>query len=478
VARGRRSGKGIAQHSDADAIGRARMLTAAWILLALCLVAAAFRQRYLFSPTAMFFAYCALVFPISFLLPTWFSIPSIFFEFPGDEPDGEVWFAYFVVLVSLATFCVFRFGLPVPQVQWPAIEIDTYRVKWFLAFSVPLAVLSGILLINSLGGFDDINGALNAGRAGGLTGQGIPLYVVTMLCPTLMQFWLMGAIQQKSRHAGLLFVCTLLASVMGALLGFRGPAIALVIQTLAIWHLMRGGIHRNTMLAILASAVLVVTVSGLMRNVRNAFDLIESGAIDPSTAAAFAADSAITRVRGVQSFILMRQYVDTHGYDYFMSNLWNTFVGPIPGALIDKGPSLSEVIATNVYGDFFFESGLIRDLYGGVSYTYISEGYWNLGVLGAMVFAGVWGALLRSIEAVRTGVAFTTSQLIVYKAIAGFTLQYVESPQLGINAIVANIVLNVVLMAVLNSRLRFVWSAAPIRRSSAQGMESGEVSTR
>src|SRR6266496_2290594 len=437
-----------------------------WLLLAIVTLYLAWRRRFLLSPTAVFFGYFALVYPISYLISYVFEIRSVFFLRPEEIPTEDIHYALLMVVVGLVSFSVARFFLPVPQIQWKDVRFLPSRLVGAVLFSLAVAAVSAYTLLKQLGGLNRILLELGAIRSGELRGLGPQVYAVTMLVPTVMQFWLMLSLKSGTRNSRPLLILCILSSLMGGAFGFRGPVLALLIQLVCICYFLTAKPTRKQILAGVVLLIPVVILSGVFRAADRApvWTLLEE--MDPSLPSLLA-DEAITRVRGVETLVVMTHAVRRGEYHFFADNLSETALSVVPSFVIEKGISLPEKITTSVYGEYFVRAGIIKDVFGGVAYSMISEGYWNLGWLGVVAISAFAGYILRLIErgagAGRCGIP----QLVLIKAIAGFMPLFIEAPQLGINAICMNLVINFAVLAFLSWRI----SSNPLARMRSCGPE-------
>jgi hypothetical protein len=325
-----------------------------------------------------------------------------------------------------------------------------WRFIVLLPICIVVAAVSMLDLVSTLGGLGRIVSELEAVRGGELIGKGPQVYAVTMLLPTILQWYLVHTIRQGWRGRYFVLALCLASSLLGGLLGFRSPVIALLIQTLVIWYLLTKRPSRRTLLLGLATFLPIVTLAGVARLLVNEASLDVMLTADPQAVFAYLSDTTLTRVRGIEAFSLLKEYVDVNGYGLFLDNIVETAVAVLPSGIFPKPTSLTESIATSVFGASLFEAGIIRDIYGGVSYTFISEGYWNAGYLGVLIYGVLFGLVFKSIEKVELQPTPTNWEIAVYKAVAGFAPILVEAPQLGINAVVVNLFINAALLVALS----------------------------
>jgi hypothetical protein len=194
----------------------------------------------------------------------------------------------------------------------------------------------------------------------------------------------------------------------------------------------------------------VVTLAGVARFLTNEAVINALSDANPELIVAYLADTTLTRVRGLEVFSILMPYVDARQFGFFWGNLSETTLSIVPSLLIEKPISLSEQIATLVYGEYLFGAGIVKDVYGGVSYTFISEGYWNAGFIGVLIYGFAFGLLFRRVERAERTTSPSNLQIVLYKAVAGFVPLLVEAPQLGVNAIVVNVLVNIILLIILS----------------------------
>lgn len=429
------------------------MLYLGWVCLLLVLGYAVARQRYLLSPTSVFLAYSALALPLSYLLAGILNVPSVFYASVTQIPSGSAYAALFATILALAGFYFGRYRFPAIRIHGATRRISRMRLSVLLVCCSVLALACAMQLAYDLGGIARILSELGAVRSGELTGRGAQVYAVTMLLPTVMQWWLICALRDNNPNKRFVFALCLASCFLGGVFGFRGPVVALLLQVMAIWYLFTKRPSRRVLISVLLGLIPLTMVSGILRLTNNevAFETISSA--DTSVILAYLSDTALTRVRGVEAFSILQQYVDSHGFSFFIGNIRETLLSLLPSFLINKPISVTETIATQVFSNYLFNAGIIRDIYGGVSYTYISEGYWNFGYFGVLLYGIAIGAVFKTCESIQRKANPNNVEIALYKAVAGFTLLLVEATQLGINAIVLNLFVNLLIIFILSLRI-------------------------
>ncbi len=411
-----------------------------WIILAFLCVYLMFRQSFLFSPTAIFVGYFGLCCPIGYLISYFFKMPSFFFSDPSAIPPASDAYALFLCYLCLFSFCVGRYLKLIPclRLDFREHQIRSLRLLPLLLVSVIVAVAGALWLNAELGGLGKIFSANSALRSGGLRGLGIGTYAITVLCPTVFQFWLIAALQKKSRWVAYILVACVLSALAGGAFGFRATSAPLEIQTLVIVFAYTGRPSKKSTVFVAFAAVVLAAVSGLLR----IGTLGTLPAAQWTLAAELASNSTITRVRGVEYLVLLTNYVDSHGYHYFGKNITETLLSVVPSVIYPKGISLTEVIGSAVYGPDLYRVGIYHDIYGGISYGIVGEGYWNLGIAGVILISFALGYVLRVAERLLLPGRVSVAGIIIVKAFSAFMINIVEAPQLGVNAICLNLFLN------------------------------------
>lgn len=443
-----------------------------WGALALTMLWLFARQRFWLSPTALFFGYFALVYPISYLISYWLQLPSLLVGSPRQIPADKLDHAFFLACLSLGSFCLFRFSVPtlqlaffapIPRLKWNEIKMIESRLRIAIILSLLVASLAAGYFIQTFGGIRSIVSNLGTIRGGELQGMGLPVYALTYLVPTVMQFWLISSLKHRSKHRRLVLTATIACALFGGLLGFRGPVAILLIETGCVVYLVSGRTNRKQVFYAGLAAAVVATALGVVREASSVIggdlDLIAN--VDLVSLGPLVVGSLVTRTRGVEALVIMTDFVDRGGesdYHYFVENVMETMLAPVPSFVVGTISSLAAVksyplcqrIATIVYGGFLSDAGNIENIYGGVSYGLVAEAYWNLGWPGVVIASGLLGYVLRMVEGARAqrGLLYIT----VYKTFAGSMFMVIEAPQIGLNAICLNLFVALLILSALSFR--------------------------
>lgn len=410
------------------------------------------------SPTGIFFAYYALVFPIPLLVSYYLWIPTAIFDSPRNISQDKLFFAFCQVVVGLASFGVARYTLPIITISWSKRSINRSRLVPLTVVSSIMAAGGGLWVMQRIGGISALTNNLGAVRNGLLRGLGVGTFALTVLPPTVAQFWLMHAYRTKSKYLALILSLCILSTLLGGIFGFRGTIVTLLIQVACVCYLMTGKTYKAQMAILLPILCVGLTILGYLRIVLlekgNTTEALLQG--DSAVLLSTVSDTALTRTRGVELLIVMNDYMAHAGYHLFLDNASETVHTFIPSVIIPKSVSLAEKIAIAVYSPFMMAAGNYSDNYGGVSYTLIAEGEWNLGMAGIVLVCAMAGYALRTIERRDPSVPVSYMQVIWFKTMAGSMVAFIEAPQLGVNGAIITLILNVGILVFLSESIRVI----------------------
>jgi hypothetical protein len=150
----------------------------------------------------------------------------------------------------------------------------------------------------------------------------------------------------------------------------------------------------------------------------------------------------------------MKNHVDRNDYSFFQTNLKESLTINIPKSLYTNKPlSTSEIISTEVYGNYLYRLGIIRKVYGGVAFGILSEGYYNLGITGVIIYGFLTGLILFLFDSIN--IMKSRLNFLIVKALFINILFLVESPQLAINAFIQNLTLSSLIFILISKYRRF-----------------------
>jgi hypothetical protein len=440
-----------------------------WAALAIAMLWLFARQKFWLSPTAIFLGYSALMYPISYLVSWWLQVPSLFFASPRQIAPQKADYAFCLICLHVACFCVARFLIPVPRLaffaplprmRWPEIRIIGSRLGLALAAALLAAAFAALFFLRRFDGIQGMIANLGDIRGGALSGMGVEVYALTYLVPKVMQFWLIYALKTHAKHTRFILLATLGSSLFGGLLGFRSPVAIFLVETGCIWFLLTGRLSRKRLSGFALLALIAAILTGVTREVSSILggnaELIAT--VPLSTLGPLIADSIITRERGIEVLVLMTDFVDREGeshYHYFAENVVDTLLSIVPSFVVAGIPALTALksyplctrITTAVYGGSLLQAGNVQDAYGGVGFGLVSAGYWCLGSFGVALTSSLLGYLLRILEGGRaaTGLLY----LMLYKSVAGSMFVLIEA-QGGINQICINLFVALLILGALS----------------------------
>lgn len=415
-----------------------------WLLPATICVYTFFKQRFLLSPTALFVMYFAVIFPLAYLVSYALDIPSFYVVSPRTIRPDKVFYAFCQAMLSLFAFLAGRYLIPAIRVDWPSVSFVRGRFTLLILSSSALATLGGVIVVHQIGGLSALIENTGEIRSGGLRGLGAATYAVTNLLPTVAQFWLMYAFRHQSKYLKWILTLCVASCLLAGVFGFRGGVFFLVLQVACICYLMTGKSYRRSAFIAVPILGLLVSALGYLRLLATPDPIVQAVLASPdrSELLGLMADTALTRTRGVETVVLMNDYMNHSNYHYFTENIEETMHAVIPSFLFPKDISLSEKIGTEVYSGYLVSSGIDHDIYGGVSYSLVAESAWNLGLAGIALTGLAVGYLFRTVED-RDEINRTSYlYVIVYKSLAAVVIAILESPQLAVNSFLLNLVLN------------------------------------
>ncbi|MDA8696222.1 oligosaccharide repeat unit polymerase [Gammaproteobacteria bacterium] len=286
---------------------------------------------------------------------------------------------------------------------------------------------------------------LNALRSGGLSGMGYIIFPITIVIPTLMQFWFIINFKQGGNYK-LPMIMMLITCFFGLLLGFRGPVIALILQALFLLNICKIKIPLRKLLIFSIIGGFVFSIFGALRYLSIDLFLQEDNIYTILTNSLL--DSSLTRFRGIETFIILLNNAEP-GSLSFLSILKEGSLSWIPSSIISKDISTTELVATEYFNSYLYDAGIIKDIYGGVSYGFIGESYIVFGISGILIYSFIYAFFFKQADRSHKIENISWLSLIFQKSFIGFSFFLVESPQLGLNAIITNIIYNLILLIIL-----------------------------
>lgn len=400
------------------------------------------KSRYFLSPTNIFLLYGCLAYPVSFFICVIFDFDSVFFNSSREIEQVSLFVGAFWYFIGLLIFVYTRFfgaNIRVFRYSNSRVKVSSKKILILGVFSAIAFVISVRYLLSVLGGLENTFEQLGSIRAGGLSGLGLYTYAINMLIPTIAQLYLIYRLHNNMTYQVTLIVCILLAFT-GFIFGFRGPVIALLIQIYVIVFYYTGKPTRRQL--IFSSFFIFPMVIALDLSRFLSFEDI-SVFTSVNGIGETIMNSTFTRVRALETFAVLHESLSWQNYGYYIDTILELFKAIIPSQVIEKGPSVAQIIATEYYSSYLYNEGIFQEVYGGVAYGYLAQNFWNLGYLGIIIFPALLGVMLKNLENSHSGKSIIF--VIVNKTVAGFMFLIVESPQLGLNAILLGLFVNIML---------------------------------
>jgi oligosaccharide repeat unit polymerase len=341
----------------------------------------------------------------------------------------STFFLFFIATIIIVR-CNFFTGstLFAKRSDLPGI-IDSKKI--YILYPLMALAIGWFLLHNFTTNISDFN----ANRSEGNKESGPIIYLISVIIPNILGFRMLSDKKMKLSMV-ILFISI---SISSLLVGFRGPFLANIFFLFLIRYKITGKWFQKKDSIYVAVLALVVGIYGGLRNSN-----FEAGSFN--MLALFQA--TILRVSSFELIGIMDHYVSVHGFDLFYHNFRDDVWIMIPRGIIASKPiSLSEVIANNVFAPYLNSIGIFKDDYGGVAYTAIGEGLYNAGVFGVAIYGIFLGFLFSVSDKLIKSNSWVL--FLIGKAVFVNILGLVEATQLGINAVIMNILTSLVLFTIL-----------------------------
>lgn len=399
----------------------------------------------------IFVLYSIIGYPLTFIVTSLRENGSIFYRVPLDVGHESVLILTGFYLLFFLCFTIFYFAIPHIRLKVLQVRLTKQAIEIAILVAVVLVLILLWFLFGTIG-IDNYVQSLSALRTEGLAGKGYLIYPVTILVPSLFQF---NYVFNARRGNTSLFApksLMLLSSLLGLLVGFRGPTIALLLQAYFLISYFEGQPRLRSLAFFSVIVALPLAIFGVLRYAAMEF-VLNSG--NDVSVLDLLLDSTLTRFRGVEVFAAAYPRIE-FGFVSVADSLREFLLAPWPAVLVNKGLSLSEVLTTRYYNDFLYDAGIVKDIYGGVSYGFIVEALSVAGVSGLVLYAFIFAMLFKLSDSTPLHDTYVWVDIVIKKAIIGFSFMLVESTQLGLNAIGMNVTYNLILLFLLWSLSRLL----------------------
>lgn len=340
-----------------------------------------------------------------------------------DEINQEIISVISAVLVFISIYILVFY---LNKTKFYNYDLDYFNPK--LKFYVILLLSFPFILYYLQKGILIDTESLNANRASGSKDETLFNFFIGIMLPNLYGIYLL-AVNKIDTKRVLFF---LLLSSFSLVTGFRSVLISNVLFLLLInFKVNKVFFIKYFKYYLLISLVLLATI-GAFRDSGN-LEFISF------------IQSSILRVSSFELITIMNDYVKINGFDSFYHNFVDSFNILIPRILYETKPlSLSEVVSTDVYSSYLNKIGIVRDVYGGVAYTIVGEAIWNAGFIGVALYGIIFGVFILKCE--KYIHSSNWYKFLLGKSIFVNLLLLIESPQLGINAIILNYFVSLVII--------------------------------
>lgn len=276
-----------------------------------------------------------------------------------------------ISLLILLGFVCFVFGHCICYKASIKVRGDFLKAKWkenriipVITFLIFAGYLSFFFLIIKGGGLYEFLRNIQTFRNTGLVGNGLWLYSCSDL---LSMCFLIYLVSRKKVSKLKIFSLLVICATPSVFLGFRGKALALLLEAIAVYYVYIKKISVKYVFLILASIGGLFIVYGLVRDKGIASSSLES------FSAAETMMYSLFRVQGSEILGVVLNKLDvTRDFQCGYKTILEAITILVPHAIWPGKPTPKSV----VFSETFF------GLNGGVSPTILTELYWDFGVLG------------------------------------------------------------------------------------------------
>ena len=266
------------------------------------------------------------------------------------------------------------------------------------------------------------------------------IYILSVITPMLLGLFLLVSKKNYKIIFSLLLINAFFTLLTGYRSGFVGILLYIILLNTYINFLKFN--LKNTLF--IGSIIITLVIFGASRNVGTQNEITYLDILQAS----------VLRVSSPELFLIMKNHVDRNDYSFFQTNLKESLTINIPKSLYTNKPlSTSEIISTEVYGNYLYRLGIIRKVYGGVAFGILSEGYYNLGIIGVIIYGFLTGLILFLFDSIN--IMKSRLNFLIVKALFINILFLVESPQLAINAFIQNLTLSSLIFILISKYRRF-----------------------
>jgi hypothetical protein len=266
------------------------------------------------------------------------------------------------------------------------------------------------------------------------------IYILSVITPMLLGLFLLVS----KKNYKIIFYLLLINAFFTLLSGYRSGFVGILLYIILLNTYINFFKFNLKNTLFIGSIIITLVIFGASRNVGTQNEITYLDILQAS----------VLRVSSPELFLIMKNHVDRNDYSFFQTNLKESLTINIPKSLYTNKPlSTSEIISTEVYGNYLYRLGIIRKVYGGVAFGILSEGYYNLGITGVIIYGFLTGLILFLFDSIN--IMKSRLNFLIVKALFINILFLVESPQLAINAFIQNLTLSSLIFILISKYRRF-----------------------
>lgn len=352
--------------------------------------------------------------------------------------------SYFVISTT------YLFSYKILNLRLWHFDIKLKKLNWITyLFMSAVSITTLLLLFSKFGGIVNFLSNIDAYRAGDGVGAGFLQYPATMILPAILFFY-MAANSGKQISKTMIWVyriAFITSLIPLIILGFRGPVAIVTLQFLFFYHHFVSRIKIKKIIYLSIASFGILLTWGIMRESHSTSELTIFSIVQLAVAL------VVFRTRGIEALsaiISKPNYID---YNFFVPNLIESLTSFVPRAIYpEKSISTTEQITTLYFANDLFSIGIIREVYGGVSSTFLGHAYWSGGVYAVIFISFVTGGVLGIMQKLYRDNTLNRLNVLFCGIFFSYIHFYIESFQLAINALIMNLFMFVFFVILLAKR--------------------------
>lgn len=340
---------------------------------------------------------------------------------------------FFISVIYIISYKIFNFKI------WK-FDVKAKKINWFfflLMFIISIITL--VLLFSKFGGFFNFLSNLDAYRAGDGVGAGFLQYPATMILPAILFFYMAANrdTHLSDRMVWLYRGAFIVSLIPLILLGFRGPVVIVTLQFLFFYNHFVSPIKLKSLIYVSISSFAILLSWGIARESQSTgYELTTFAIVQLAVAL------VLFRTRGIEALSAIISKPQNIDYNFFLPNLIESLTSFVPRAIYSEKPiSTTEEITTLYFANDLFSIGIIREVYGGVSSTFLGHAYWAGGIYAVIFLSFLTGFVLAIMQKIYRDNLHNRLNILFCGIFFSYIHFYIESFQLAINAIIMNLLM-------------------------------------